>query len=117
MGLGPAHRGVHHWWMQRLTAVALIPLSVWLFYALLHVYPLNYQDTVRWLSQPIPSILMVGTVLIGLYHQMLGLQVIIEDYVHCRTVKVTMLVFLRFVTLLLALGGLVAVLHCKGVNV
>jgi len=96
-GLGAAHHGVSHWWLQRLTAVALIPLSLWFIASLLAA--LLSQDMgimVRWLSSPAHALGMVLFLLAMFVHGKLGLQVIIEDYVHAPASKYTLLIGMTF---------------------
>ena len=92
-GLGSAKDGTNHWWMQRLTAVALIPLSLWFVYSLLYiVVNAGHADVVEWFANPVTSLLMVFLLVAMFYHAKLGMQVIIEDYIHHEGLKVTLLV-------------------------
>lgn len=113
-GLGASHGGVHHWWIQRLTAIGLVPLGFWLLYALIKVSFYDYSQTVSWLSRPLNAALMTACVLTGLYHGMLGTQVIIEDYIHCRLLRTSLMAALRLMALLLAIIATVAIFTCKG---
>lgn len=83
-GLGSAKAGVHHWWHQRLTALALIPLC--LLFAVMVVWLVGEPHAVvaDWLGSPVPGLLMLVMIVAGLYHLKLGMQVVIEDYVHSR---------------------------------
>ncbi len=109
-GLGSAKEGVQHWWMQRLTAVALIPLSLWFAISVAGVGG-SYEAVHAWLRVPGPSILMILFLGSALYHAMLGVQVVLEDYVHCEKAKIASLVSLKLVTVLLAVAGIYAVLR------
>jgi succinate dehydrogenase / fumarate reductase membrane anchor subunit len=80
-GLGSAKSGTGHWWMQRVTAVALVPLSFWLIKFLGLSLTAPYQQTVDWLASPVNSICIIAWVIAVFYHAALGLQVVIEDYV------------------------------------
>ena len=92
-GLGSAHEGTHHWWWQRLTAVALIPLSVWFLYALFsHLMMADMKTTLDWFKSPFIAFTMLITVLAMCHHAKLGMQVILEDYLHCECVKITALI-------------------------
>jgi succinate dehydrogenase / fumarate reductase membrane anchor subunit len=110
-GLGSAKEGVEHWWWQRLTAVALVPLSLWFAAALIGHLGGDYAAAVAWIGSPIPAILLILTVGTSLYHAALGVQVVIEDYVHEEWVKLTALILLRLVCFLLAVAGIFAVLR------
>ena len=105
LGLGSAKDGVEHWWLQRVTAIALAPLTVW-FAASIIVHSGNdYVTLIAWLRTPIATILMV-LFLIGLfYHTALGLQVVIEDYVHSK-LKIPVLLGTHLGCLALAVAGI-----------
>lgn len=83
-GLGSAGSGVHHWWMQRLTALALIPLFAWILVSLVSLLGASHPATVAWIAHPVTSTLLVIFVIALFYHLKLGGQVIIEDYIHHR---------------------------------
>ncbi|HHJ39481.1 MAG: succinate dehydrogenase [Methylothermaceae bacteria B42] len=110
-GLGSAKSGTGHWWLQRLTAVALIPLSLWFVVFLVKLPELNYSEMVMWLSRPWNSILLIAYLWAALYHGLLGFQVVIEDYVHHSGVKLASLITLRFLWALLAVTALWAILR------
>jgi succinate dehydrogenase / fumarate reductase membrane anchor subunit len=86
-GLGPAHSGVKHFWRQRVSATALIPLSIWLAVSALGLVGAGQADTAAFLQKPLNAGLMAAFVLIAVYHMMLGLQVIIDDYIHANWQK------------------------------
>lgn len=110
LGRGSAGEGVGHWWMQRVTAVALIPLTLWFAISLLGM-PLHSFEAMRsWLGQPwvaVLTILLVGTLA---WHSKLGVQVVIEDYVHGKGTKTAMLLLSTFVHAAAAVAGVFAVL-------
>ena len=82
-GLGSAHAGTHHWWMQRLTSLALIPLSIWFIVTFLcHALSGDYAETIHWLRNPFAATAMILLIGVGCYHAAGGLQVVLEDYVH-----------------------------------
>ncbi|HUZ73277.1 MAG TPA: succinate dehydrogenase, hydrophobic membrane anchor protein [Stellaceae bacterium] len=111
VGLGSAKEGVQHWWAQRLTALALVPLLLWFVAGLVAHIGADRAAVVRWLGAPLPAIAMALLLIAGLYHMALGVQVVIEDYVHTEWVKLTALVVDRFAALVLAVAGLFAVLR------
>lgn len=111
IGLGSAKEGVEHWWHQRLTAIALVPLALWFVISLIAHLGSDYSHAVQWIGAPVPAILMVLLIGATFYHAMLGLQVVIEDYVHQEWVKMTALVLLRLVCLVLGVAGIFAVLR------
>jgi len=108
-GLGSAKAGTSHWWMQRVTAVALIPLSFWLIIFLNLSLNAPYQQTVEWLASPLNTLGMVAWVLAVFYHAALGLQVVIEDYIAAEGIKIVAVWTVNLSFLLLALAALIAV--------
>ncbi len=100
-GLG-AHSGVHHWWVQRLSAIALVPLILWFVVGLIGQFGEDHASMVAWLSGPVTATIAVLTVGALFYHAKLGLQVVIEDYVHAEWLKLTYLIALKLVTIFLA---------------
>jgi len=111
IGLGSAKEGVEHWWMQRLTAVALVPLAVWLVAVLIGHLGLGYADARKWLQAPGAAIPMALLVVATFVHMALGLQVVIEDYVHRESTKVVSLVLLRLACWAVGGAALFAVLR------
>jgi succinate dehydrogenase / fumarate reductase membrane anchor subunit len=109
-GLGAAHSGVTHWWMQRLTAIALVPLSLWFIAAMLHLLGAGQEEVARWAHHPINTVLLLCLVLASFQHMQLGLQVIIEDYVHNKITQLAALLLMKAITLLLALSAIIATL-------
>jgi succinate dehydrogenase / fumarate reductase membrane anchor subunit len=81
LGLGNAKGAAEHWWLQRTTAVALLPLGFWLAYELLTLRNFGYASVVAWVREPVTSILLILLVVAVGYHSALGVQVVIEDYV------------------------------------
>jgi succinate dehydrogenase / fumarate reductase membrane anchor subunit len=110
LGRGSAGEGVGHWWLQRVTAVALIPLTAWFAISLLS-HPLQSYDAMRgWLGQPwvaVPAILLVLTLAI---HSKLGIQVVVEDYVHGKASKTSLLLLSTFVHVAAAVAAVFAIL-------
>ena len=108
-GLGSAKEGTSHWWMQRVTAVALIPLSFWLIIFLDLSLNAPYQETLAWLTAPVNTVCIVAWILAVFYHAALGLQVVIEDYIAAEGVKIVAVWAVNLSFLLLALAALIAV--------
>lgn len=108
-GLGSAKSGTGHWWMQRVTAVALIPLSFWLIYFLGLSLTAPYQQTVAWLTTPINSVCIVAWIIAVFYHAALGLQVVIEDYIAADGPKIISIWAVNLAFLFLAIAALLAV--------
>ena len=100
LGLGSAKDGTAHWWAQRVTAVALVPLTLWFVCSLLTLPDFEYETVRTWLSVPITGFLSVLLVAVMSYHSYLGTIVIIEDYVISSGMKVLSLMTLRFLYVL-----------------
>lgn len=109
-GLGTAKKGVQHWWWQRLTAVVLVPLCLWFIGTIVTMQASDYSTVINWIQSPLVSGLLVFLIAALFYHTQLGLQVVIEDYVHSEWVKITALVVAQFLMVLLALTAVIAVL-------
>jgi succinate dehydrogenase / fumarate reductase, membrane anchor subunit len=110
LGLGAAHSGVHHWWTQRLTSLALVPLSIWFVVSLLALPSLGHATVVAWMGQSWTALLLVIFVLVAAWHSQLGVRVVVEDYVHGTGAKTLTLVIVSFAHVLLAAAGVLAVL-------
>ena len=110
MGFGSAKDGVGHWWMERVSAVALVPLTLWFVASIIAHTGNDYATFIVWLRTPLASILMILLLIALFYHTALGLQVVIEDYVHSG-VKFAALVSVRLGCFALAATGIVAVLR------
>lgn len=109
LGLGSAKGGADHWWAQRLTAVALLPLGLWLAFSLATLDGFSYAMVVNWVREPITSVLLLLSVVALLYHSYLGIQVVVEDYVHGKA-KVVVLVLSAFAHVFFAVAGLFSIL-------
>ncbi len=109
-GLGSAKDGTHHWWMQRVTSVALVPLILWFVISLLSVSRADYEAFQHWLSHPVNAGLMVALLTAMFYHANLGMQVIYEDYVRPESKKFIAVLVTQFVLFLLGAISIVAVL-------
>ena len=111
LGRGSAKDGTDHWWAQRISAVALIPLTLWFLFSLLALPDLHYETVRSWLALPISTLLAVLLVVALSYHSHLGTTVIVEDYVHAPGTKLAALLLLRFLYVLIAGAGILAILH------
>jgi succinate dehydrogenase / fumarate reductase membrane anchor subunit len=107
-GLGSAKEGVQHWWHQRLTAIALVPLLIWLVAGFVAHAGAGHAVATGWLGSPVTFGLMLLVVVVGFWHAMLGLQVVIEDYVHREGCKLAALIALRFACVALGLAAAIA---------
>ena len=110
-GLGSARYGVHHWWAQRLTAIALIPLVVWFAISRVMMSGADYGAVRAWIGSPVVMVLLILTIAVGLHHGQLGLQVVIEDYVHPDGWKLALIVAVRFIAVFFGLAAVVAILR------
>ncbi len=109
-GLGSAKEGTHHWWWQRLTAVALVPLSFWFVISLVCKIGADHGEVVQWIQSPIVSLLLILFIVMLFHHAQLGVQVVIEDYVDSKWQKLTSLILLKFLAIIAALASIIAVL-------
>ena len=110
-GLGSAQSGVGHWWTQRVTAAALVFLGVWFVLTVLGALHADYTTARSIIAKPWNALLLVAFVLAVCWHAVLGLQVVIEDYVHTRWKEVVLLVLVKFIAVLGTLATLMAVLR------
>ena len=109
-GLGSAKSGTHHWIAQRLTSVALIPLSIWFVFSLICITELNYQTAIEWIQSPLVAVFLLLFIIAMFHHAQLGLQVVIEDYIDCKVIKITGLILLKLVSFFAGLAAATAVL-------
>jgi len=110
-GLGSAKQGVHHWWAQRITAVALIPLVTWFAISLIMMSGADYAVVRAWIGSPVVMVLLTLTIVMGLHHGQLGMQEVVEDYVHSEGMKLALIVLLRFIAVFFGLAAIVAILR------
>lgn len=109
-GLGSSKTGAHHWWLQRVTAVALVPLSIWFLFLLGGLVHASYPMVLAAFARPVNALFLIVFAVCMFWHGGLGLQVIVEDYVHTRWLEVTLQIALRFGAWLGALACVMAVL-------
>jgi succinate dehydrogenase / fumarate reductase membrane anchor subunit len=108
-GLGSAKEGVQHWWVQRLTAVALVPLSLWFVVSVVVLAGATRAELVGWLSSPFSAGLLLLCLIATFWHAVLGIQVVIEDYVHHEGRKLALLLLAKGLGWFLAAVSLLAV--------
>ncbi len=109
-GLGSTREGVHHWWTQRMSAVALLPLTLWFVYSLISLTGTDYASFHIWISEFGNAVFTVLFVVTVFHHAQLGLTVVIEDYVHSELWKMGLLLFVKYASVLFAASGIFAVL-------
>lgn len=108
-GLGSAKTGVNHWWLERMSAVALVPLSGWFVLQVLRLAGAEQQDVVEWGGKPANASMLLALMVLTFYHMQLGLQVIIDDYVHGKA-HLPASLLLKGAALLIGLFAVIAVL-------
>ena len=111
IGLGSAKEGVDHWWWQRITAIALVPLTLWFVIAVIGLAGADLDVVVDWLQDPVPAVLFVLLLVASFYHGALGMQVVIEDYVGNEALKFGLLIVMKLAAFVLAALGVFAVLR------
>ena len=110
-GLGSAKSGTGHWWAQRVSAVALIPLSLWFVVSVLGLVRADYVVVVTWLHMPSTAVLLSLFLATVFYHAYLGVQVVMEDYVDREWLKIATLLVIKFACILLAAAGVFTALR------
>jgi succinate dehydrogenase / fumarate reductase, membrane anchor subunit len=110
LGRGSAGDGTTHWWVQRVTAIALIPLSLWFVISILGMSLHHYAAMVAWLGRPWVAVLTILLVISLAWHSWLGVQVVIEDYVHAKVPKTVTLLLSTFLHFAAAVAAVFAVL-------
>jgi succinate dehydrogenase / fumarate reductase membrane anchor subunit len=110
IGLGSAKEGVEHWWRQRVTALALVPLVLWFVISLIGLVGADRAALVAWVHQPMPAMLLILLLVATFYHAALGLQVVIEDYIHGEAMKLGTIVVMRLLCIVFVARGILAVL-------
>lgn len=113
-GMGSSHSGVGHFWRQRVTAAALIPLSIWFGVSVLGLIGAHEAATLAFLSQPLNAILMAAFVVILLFHMALGIQVVIDDYVHGSGQKLFLMLLMRGFSIAAGAAAIFALLRIAG---
>ena len=109
-GLGSAKSGTHHWWMQKVTAIALIPLTIWFVSSIVQMTQADYEIVINWMNSPVVAILMTLFIITGIYHLKLGLQVIVEDYIHSEGSKMVLQMMITFGCVAIAITAIFSIL-------
>jgi succinate dehydrogenase / fumarate reductase membrane anchor subunit len=109
-GLGSAKSGLGHWWTQRLTAIALVPLSLWFVFSVLHLLGASHDAVADWISGPWTIVFMLALIVATFHHLQLGLQVVIEDYIHDDAARLAALLVVKGAAILLGMACVVSVL-------
>lgn len=104
---GASHSAVHHWWLQRVTAIALVPLTIWFLFFAAGLVNASHAEAVAAIADPVHTLLLIVLAICVYWHGMLGLDVIIGDYVHTRWREATLQIALRLGA---ALGAAIAIL-------
>jgi succinate dehydrogenase membrane anchor subunit len=111
LGLGSAKGGSAHWYAQRVSAVALVLLGLWFIVSLAALGGASYEQVSGWLGSPLQSALALLLVVTAAYHAMLGLQVVVEDYVADKGRRTLVLIAIKFALIVAAVVGVLAVLR------
>lgn len=109
--LGSAGSGSGHWRHQRLTAILLILITAWLFYFFWDISNSTPSKIIEVFNKPYHVLMLTLFVMAGFYHASLGMQVVIEDYVHCRAVKLSLILMVQIFSIVTALAFILAVLY------
>ena len=110
IGLGSAKEGVEHWWVQRITALALVPLTLWFVVSVIGLAGADRAVFVEWVRHPVPAVLLVLLLIATFYHSALGLQVVIEDYIENEALRFGLIIIMKLASIVLAVLGIFAVL-------
>jgi succinate dehydrogenase / fumarate reductase, membrane anchor subunit len=108
-GLGSAKDGTEHWWSQRLTAIALVPLTIWFVFGVIRHLGADYAAFHAWIKSPFSAVMMILVAVVTFHHAQAGLQVVIEDYIHSEWRKLAALIAVKFLSFALALACVLAV--------
>lgn len=109
--LGSAKEGTHHWWAQRVTALALIPLVIWFVIQVIRFAGADHAAAIDWIGTPFNSLMMIALIIAVFHHAQLGLQVVIEDYVHSEVSKLAGLLVVKGACFLLAVYAIISVIR------
>lgn len=111
LGLGAAKKGAAHWWSQRVTSVALLFLTVWFVASLLRFDSFSHGVVAPWIQDPVNAVLLTLLIATAAYHSQLGVQVVVEDYVTGKGLKIVSMLLVNFIHVVAAALGIFAVLR------
>ncbi len=109
-GLGSAKSGTDHWWAQRLTALALIPLVIWFVISMIVVTGADHEAALAFIGSPINAVLLTLLIVATFHHGQLGLQVVIEDYIHTKWLEVALILAVKGGAIFLGVASVYAVI-------
>ena len=109
-GLGSAKSGLHHWWHQRLTAIAMVPLMIATLVIISQIGTLDYDGAMALMANPLVASLLLLLVLVGFYHAAMGLQVVLEDYISSEGQRMALIIFVKMALFALAVLAIVSIL-------
>jgi succinate dehydrogenase / fumarate reductase membrane anchor subunit len=109
--LGSAKGGTHHWWMQRVTSIALLPLTLWFVFSAASLAGHSFEATQAWIARPFNAVLLLATIGLSFYHAAIGVQVVIEDYTRGELVRQAGILAVKGLCWILALAAGLAVLR------
>jgi succinate dehydrogenase / fumarate reductase membrane anchor subunit len=109
--MGSAKSGAHHWWMQRVTSIALLPLTIWFILSLATSAGMSHAAVLLWIGQPLNAVLLLALIGLTFHHTASGLQVIIEDYTNQEWLKIGLVLAVKGLCWLLGIAAALAVLR------
>jgi succinate dehydrogenase / fumarate reductase membrane anchor subunit len=110
-GLGAARAGSNTWWIERVTSIALVPLTFWFIGAVIGLEGTNRAGMIAWLHAPVPLVLLICLAVLTFWHMAMGLQVVIEDYVHTELPRMGLILVVRAIAILAAVFCIIAALR------
>lgn len=108
-GLGSAKDGTAHWWAQRVSAIALVPLVLYVLYLLVSLAGADYVTVRLTIAQPVNAVLLILFIGTAFWHARLGLQVVIEDYIHVGWLEIALMIAVKFVYVVLGVAAIIAI--------
>ncbi|MGK0296957.1 MAG: succinate dehydrogenase / fumarate reductase membrane anchor subunit [Gammaproteobacteria bacterium] len=109
-GLGSAKEGTHHFWYQRVTAVVLVPLTIWIMTAIIMMTATDYDSVRTWIQSPFNALLLLFFIIALFFHAQLGVQVVIEDYIHSEWQKISCIILIKFLAILAGMASALAII-------
>jgi succinate dehydrogenase / fumarate reductase membrane anchor subunit len=110
-GMGASGTGAHHWWMQRVTSIALLPLTIWFVFAMASNAGMTHAEALAWIGRPFNAVLLLALIGLTFHHTASGLQVVIEDYANSEWIKIALILVVKGVCWLLGIAAALAVLR------